>query len=183
MREFIMKLLLMYGGLYVGRHTFMTEVTSYLRVGEIRENILLYLNNASEGFIFVKNTLTNMADEETISPLRLTRKEAKQYGVKHVPVRVLNSREVRCFESETYFSDVLHHPDGNSVYSCVVLTPDARVDPLSIISLQSDFGRFARKTVFNIHNDWETRYYVRVTNASLVPHMCSIKDTDMGLNY
>ena len=47
--------------------------------------------------------------------------------------------------------------------------------------MRSDFGQFARKAVFNIHNDWETRYYIKATNSTAMPLLCGNKDTgDIG---
>jgi len=179
--EFVMRLLLQYGGLYVGQRTFMTEVANYFRLtGAVQEHMLTYRSTSDigEGFVFVRQPVVdqpsaNDSDAVTASVGPSTRRpEGAPPGAE---VRYYKSRELGCYEGRNFSVDPLQLSVNQqvSMFACAVMVDGtAASQPQHVIGLKSDFGRAARKALFNIHDDWETKYYLRVVNGSLVPPMC-----------
>lgn len=187
--EFVTRLLLQYGGLYIGHRTFMTEVATYFRlVGAVNEHMLSYHSymENGQGFVFVREPIV---DRPPTSPQPATAALfAPAPGAPVVPttyrpdeappgveVRYYTSREIGCYEGRNFSIDALQMTVEQkvSLYACAVMcegTPASR--PYEVLALKSDFGRTARKAVFNIHDDWETKYYLKAVNGSAVPPLC-----------
>jgi hypothetical protein len=184
--DFITRLLLQYGGLYVGRNTLLTEIANYFTIpGAISDQILSFHSWASpgEGFTFVRDPVFahpsnppangDSLPGDGVGDMKTDRPPWVPDGVE---VRYYKSREIGCYEGRNFSTDALHVSVNNrqSLYACAVMLTDKNdvINPQTVISLKSDFGRVARKAMFNIHDDWETKYYLKAVNGSSVPPLC-----------
>lgn len=175
--DFVTRLLLQYGGLYVGQRTMMTDVAAYFRLpGAITEHMLSYRSrsNLYEGFIFVREPIVRRppASDQNGSSTTPSRPMDAPPGVE---VYYYKSREIKCFEGRNFSTGSLQLSLNQQVstYACAVMvdgTPAS--DPFNVVDMKSDFGRFARKALFNIRDDWETKFYLRAINGSVVPPLC-----------
>jgi hypothetical protein len=184
--EFITRLLLQYGGLYVGRSTFMTEVATYFRlVGAVNEHMLSFhsYTEVGEGFVFVREPVVDRppaASErppgDVLAPVAGATTTSRPEGAPPgVEVRYYKSREIGCYEGRNFSTDALKLSVDQkvSLYACAVMPGGPpELNPQEVLTLKSDFGRAARKALFNIHDDWETKYYLKAVNGSAVPPLC-----------
>src|SRR6218665_1003153 len=178
MHEFIMKLMLQFGGLYVGRRTFMTELAAFMRPTFIEEHILSHLTDDGEGFAYIRQPISsyeNLTSSSTkdvvpVRPAGLPRSTDER----PVKVRYLTSRQLSCLESTRLTEEVLHTNNGAVQYPCLFIRdPPVHLDPLSVVRMKTDFGEFARKAVYNIYNAAETMYFMRATNTPIIPPLCN----------
>lgn len=178
MHEFIMKLLLQFGGLYVGRRTFMTELATFMRPTFIDEHILSHLTDDAEGFAYIRQPLSSYGNQSFSSPTTDVvpihpAGQPRPSDQTPVKVRYLTSRQLSCHESTRLTEEVLHTNDGTVQYPCLFIRDPVSLDPWSVVKMRTDFGEFARKAIYNIHNTEETMYFMRATNTPIIPPLCN----------
>lgn len=180
MEEFVMKLLFRFGGLYVGTRTFVTEMASFMRPGIIDEHVLWHFADDLEGFAYVRaplGTADLAAGNNTGGPPLHPADGAASPSSpgRQVPIRYITSRQLHCLESPGMTREALYTNAGLVRHACLVIRDRVRgVDPWTVVEMRSDFGKFMRKAVFNIYNEQETQFYMRATNTSATPPLCSI---------
>lgn len=176
MEEFVMKLLFRFAGLYVGTRTFMTEMATFMRPGIIDEHVLSHFSDDMEGFAYVRAPLgsADLADNNRTGPPMMALHPAGAVSPRQVPIRYITSRQLHCLESASMTREALHTNAGGVRHACLVIRDQVRVDPWTVVGMRSDFGTFMRKAVFNIYNDQETMFYMRATNTSATPPLCSV---------
>lgn len=168
MREFIMKLLFRFGGLYVGRTTVMTEMANFMRPTITDDHLLSHIEDDLEGFIYVKKPLTtNELPENQRKPASRPFDQPPQpsqgpsYEVKYI-----TSRQLSCQEA-------LRAKEGEVHHACLIIRETLTADPLEVVQMRSAFGSCVRKAIFNFVNEQQMQNYRISTNTSATPPLCS----------
>lgn len=167
-REFIMKLLFRFGGLYVGRRTVMTEMAIFMRPTIIDDHLLSHIEDDLEGFIYVKRPLTtNELPENQREPA------SRPFGQPPQPsqgpsykVKYITSRQLSCQEA-------LRAKEGEVHHACLIIRETLTGDPLKVVQMRSAFGSSVRKAIFNFVNEQQMQSYRISTNTSVTPPLCS----------
>lgn len=186
MHEFIVKLLLQFGGLYVGRRTFLTELASFMRPTFIEEHILSHLTDDAEGFAYIRQPISsyeNMSfpresssSSTDVVPVPIhPAGQPRSSDETPVKVRYLTSRQLNCLDSTRLTDEVLHRNDGTVKYPCLFIRDPVSLDPWSVVRMKTEFGDFARKAVYNIYNSEEAMYFLRATNTPIIPPLCNFR--------